>query len=64
MTSKSPIKDYSRLLGVDRTVKKEENLSRLRLFDTSERIADELITCKGVKHGYLNVTSTKLPPIY
>ena len=42
MTSKSPIKDYSRLLGVDRTVKKEENLSRLRLFDTSERIADEL----------------------
>ncbi len=29
-----------------------------------KRIADELITCKGVKHGYLNVTSTKLPPIY
>jgi CopG family nickel-responsive transcriptional regulator len=29
-----------------------------------KRIADELITCKGVKHGYLNVTSTVLPPIY
>ncbi|MDB6174501.1 MAG: nickel-responsive transcriptional regulator NikR [Chthoniobacteraceae bacterium] len=29
-----------------------------------KRIADELITCKGVKHGYLNVTSTILPPIY
>lgn len=29
-----------------------------------KRIADELITCKGVKHGYLNVTSTKLPPLY
>lgn len=42
MTSKSPIKDYSRLLGVDRTVKKEENVSRLRLFDSSDRIADEL----------------------
>ncbi len=27
-------------------------------------IADELIACKGVKHGYLNVTSTVLPPIY
>lgn len=29
-----------------------------------KRIADELITCRGVKHGYLNVTSTTLPPIY
>jgi CopG family nickel-responsive transcriptional regulator len=29
-----------------------------------KRIADELITCKGVKHGNLNVTSTVLPPIY
>jgi CopG family nickel-responsive transcriptional regulator len=29
-----------------------------------KRIADELITCKGVKHGYLTVTSTVLPPIY
>src|SRR5258705_194815 len=28
------------------------------------RIADELITCRGVKHGYLNVTFTNLPPIY
>lgn len=27
-------------------------------------IADELIACKGVKHGYLNVSSTILPPIY
>ena len=29
-----------------------------------KRISDELIACKGVKHGYLNVTSTLLPPIY
>ena len=29
-----------------------------------KQIADELIACKGVKHGYLNVTSTILPPIY
>jgi CopG family transcriptional regulator, nickel-responsive regulator len=29
-----------------------------------KRIADDLITCRGVKHGYLNVTSTVLPPIY
>jgi CopG family transcriptional regulator, nickel-responsive regulator len=29
-----------------------------------KRIANELITCRGVKHGYLNVTSTILPPIY
>ena len=29
-----------------------------------KRIADELITCRGVKHGYLTVTSTILPPIY
>jgi len=42
MTSKSPIKDYSRLLGYDRTVKKEENISRLRVFETSEAIAEEL----------------------
>ena len=27
-------------------------------------IADELISCKGVKHGHLNVTTTLLPPIY
>lgn len=39
MASKSPIKDYSRLLGVDRTVKKEENLYRMH---TSERIYEEL----------------------
>ena len=42
MTSKSPIKDYSRLLGYDRTVKKEENVSRLRVFETSEAISEEL----------------------
>jgi CopG family nickel-responsive transcriptional regulator len=29
-----------------------------------KRIANELIACKGVKHGHLNVTSTLLPPIY
>lgn len=29
-----------------------------------KKIADELIACKGVKHGNLNVTSTILPPIY
>ncbi len=29
-----------------------------------QRISNELIACKGVKHGYLNVTSTILPPIY
>ncbi|MEI7774812.1 MAG: nickel-responsive transcriptional regulator NikR [Verrucomicrobiota bacterium] len=28
-----------------------------------KRIADELISCKGVKHGYMNVTSTLLPPL-
>ena len=27
-------------------------------------LASELIVCKGVKHGYLNVSSTILPPIY
>ena len=27
-------------------------------------IANELIALKGVKHGYLTVTSTVLPPIY
>lgn len=27
-------------------------------------IADALISCKGVKHGHLNVTTTLLPPIY
>lgn len=29
-----------------------------------KQIADALIACKGVKHGNLNVTATKLPPIY
>ena len=29
-----------------------------------KRIADELIASKGVKHGYLTVTSTILPPIH
>lgn len=29
-----------------------------------KQIAAELIACKGVKHGYLTVTSTILPPIY
>jgi CopG family nickel-responsive transcriptional regulator len=29
-----------------------------------KQIADQLIACKGVKHGHLNVTSTLLPPIY
>lgn len=29
-----------------------------------KQIADELIACKGVSHGSLNVTSTILPPIY
>lgn len=29
-----------------------------------KRISEALITCKGVKHGNLNVTSTILPPIY
>jgi CopG family nickel-responsive transcriptional regulator len=29
-----------------------------------KHISDELIACKGVKHGYLNITSTILPPIY
>jgi CopG family nickel-responsive transcriptional regulator len=28
-----------------------------------KKIADELIACKGVKHGYMNVTSTLLPPL-
>jgi len=27
-------------------------------------LASELIACKGVKHGYLNVGSNILPPIY
>lgn len=27
-------------------------------------LAGDLIVCKGVKHGYLNVSSTVLPPIY
>lgn len=40
MTSKSPIKDYSRLLGVERTTKKEENFSRLRQYEFADRIAD------------------------
>ena len=29
-----------------------------------KQIADELIACKGVKHGHLNVSSTLLPPIF
>lgn len=29
-----------------------------------KQIADQLIACKGVKHGHLSVTSTLLPPIY
>ena len=29
-----------------------------------KQIAAELIACKGVKHGYLTVTSTILPPIH
>lgn len=39
MSSKSPLKDYSRLLGADRTAKKEENSYRLRMYDTADRIA-------------------------
>ena len=29
-----------------------------------KQIAAALIACKGVKHGYLTVTSTIIPPIY
>ena len=29
-----------------------------------KQIAAELIACKGVKHGYLTVTSTLIPPLY
>ncbi|MEO7934372.1 MAG: nickel-responsive transcriptional regulator NikR [Chthoniobacterales bacterium] len=29
-----------------------------------KQIAAELISCKGVQHGYLTVTSTIIPPIY
>ena len=29
-----------------------------------KNIAGALISCRGVKHGYLNVTSVILPPIY
>jgi len=29
-----------------------------------KQIAAELIACKGVKHGYLTVTSTVLPPLH
>jgi len=29
-----------------------------------KQIAAELIACKGVKHGYLTVSSTILPPIH
>ncbi len=29
-----------------------------------ERIANELITCRGVRHGCLNVTTAILPPIH
>lgn len=41
MSSKSPIKDFSRLIGYERTVRKEEN-ARLRVFDTSDQIVEEL----------------------
>lgn len=44
MSSKSPIKDYSRLLGVERTTKKEENFSRIRQYEFADRIADETKT--------------------
>lgn len=44
MSSKSPIKDYSRLLGVERTTKKEENFSRIRQYEFVDRIADETKT--------------------
>ena len=42
--SKSPLKDYSRLLGQSRTAKKEEIYAPYRLYklDTSEQIVDEL----------------------
>lgn len=39
--SKSPIKDYSRLLGQSRTVKKEEHIYKYR-YDTSNHIMDDL----------------------
>lgn len=42
MSSKSPIKDYSRLIGYERTAKKEEGGARLRAFDSSEQIVEEL----------------------
>ena len=44
MTTKSPHKDYSRLLGQERTAKKEENFAPKRLyqFETSDQILDEL----------------------
>jgi CopG family transcriptional regulator, nickel-responsive regulator len=32
--------------------------------DRLKTIADELVTCKGVKHGKLNITSTLLPPLH
>jgi hypothetical protein len=41
MSTKSPIKDYSRLLGVERTAKKEESFYRMH---TSDRITEELRT--------------------
>ena len=42
--SKSPLKDYSRLLGQSRTAKKDENIAPYRLYrlDTSEHIVDEM----------------------
>lgn len=45
--SKSPIKDYSRLLGHSRTIKKDESSYlpyRFRNFESSERMLDELST--------------------
>lgn len=40
MSSKSPLKDYSRLLGYERTVKKEDGLARMRIYETSEQIIE------------------------
>lgn len=40
--SKSPLKDYSRLLNNSRTAKKEENFHKYRPFESSDRILEEL----------------------
>lgn len=44
--SKSPIKDYSRLLGQSRTAKKDENVAPYRYYkyETSDRIVDDIRT--------------------